>query len=68
MINFKDKMVSIHHKSIEVQVDGKFVPVSEDMLKTQSRVRTLPLVEELLLVEKEKPSKAQQSESGAREA
>lgn len=56
-INFKDKMVSINHKIIEVQVDGKFVPVGEDVLKTKSSVRTLqllPVVEELLLAEKEK--------------
>lgn len=56
-INFKDKMVSINHKIIEVEVDGKFMPVGEDVLKTKSSVRTLPLlpvVEELLLAEKEK--------------
>lgn len=56
-VNFKDKMVSINHKIIEVQVDGKFVPVGEDVLKTKSSVRTLPLIpamEELLLAEKEK--------------
>ena len=49
-INFKGKMVSINHKIIEVEVDGKFMPVGEDVLKTKSNVRTLPL----LLAEKEK--------------
>lgn len=56
-INFKDKLVSINHKIIEVEVNGKFVPVGEDVLKTKSSIRTLPLlpvVEELLLAEKEK--------------
>lgn len=56
-INFKDKLILINHKVIEVEVDGKFVPVGEDVLKTKSSIRTLPLlpvVEELLLDEKEK--------------
>lgn len=56
-VNFKDKLVSINHKIIEVEVDGKFMPVGEDVLKTKSSIRTLPLlpvVEELLLEEKEK--------------
>ena len=49
-VNFKDK-------TIEAKVDGKFVPVGEDVLKTKSSIRTLPLlpvIEELLLQEKEK--------------
>lgn len=56
-INFKDKVIAINHKVIEVEVDGKFIPVGEDVLKTKSSIRTLPLlpvVEELLLAEKEK--------------
>lgn len=51
-INFKDKAITINHKAIEVEVDGKFIPVGEDVLKTKSSIRTLPLlpvVEELLL-------------------
>ena len=39
-----------------MNVDGKFVPVGEDVLKTKSSFRTLPLipaVEKLLLAEKE---------------
>lgn len=46
-----------NHKVIEAEVDGKFIPVGEDVLKTKSSFRTLPLipaVEKLLLEEKEK--------------
>lgn len=56
-INFEKKTISINHKVIEAEVDGKFVPVGEDVLKTKSSFRTLPLipaVEKLLLEEKEK--------------
>lgn len=56
-INFKDKTISIRHKVIEDLVDGHYVPVGEDVLKTKSSFRTLPLipmVEELLLQEKQK--------------
>lgn len=56
-INFEKKTISINHKVIEAEVDGKFVPVGEDVLKTKPSFRTLPLipaVEKLLLEEKEK--------------
>ena len=56
-INFKGKSVSVCHKVIEVERDGKFIPIGEDVLKTKSSFRTLPLipvVEQLLLAEKEK--------------
>lgn len=56
-INFSKKTISISHKVIEKEVNGKFVPVGEDVLKTKSSFRTLPLipaVEKLLLDEKEK--------------
>ena len=56
-INFAEKSISINHKVIEVEVDGKFVPYGEDVLKTKASVRTLPLlpvIERLLLAEKEK--------------
>lgn len=56
-INFKEKSLSVCHKVIEVEQDGKFVPMGEDVLKTKSSFRTLPLipiVEQLLLAEKEK--------------
>lgn len=56
-IDFTRKTISISHKVIEAEVDGKFVPVGEDVLKTKSSFRTLPLipaVEKLLLEEKEK--------------
>lgn len=56
-IDFKNKTISIRHKVTEELVDGHYVPVGEDVLKTKSSFRTLPLipvVEELLLEEKEK--------------
>ena len=55
-VDFEKKTISISHKVIEMNVDGKFVPVGEDVLKTKSSFRTLPLipvVENLLLAEKE---------------
>ena len=58
--DFEKKTISISHKVIEMNVDGKFVPVGEDVLKTKSSFRTLPLipaVEKLLLAEKEKQTK-----------
>lgn len=45
------------HKVIEVEQDGRFIPVGDDVLKTKSSFHTLPLipvVEQLLLAEKEK--------------
>ena len=56
-INLEQKTISIKHKVIEETVDGKSVAVGEDVLKTKSSFRTLPLlpsVEKLLLAEKEK--------------
>ena len=56
-IDLEKKTISISHKVIEAEVDGKFVPKGEDVLKTKSSFRTLPLipaVETLLLEEKEK--------------
>ena len=56
-ISFQNKTISIKHKVIEDEVDGKFVTIGEDVLKTKSSFRTLPLlptVERLLLAEKEK--------------
>lgn len=59
-IDFDKKTISISHKVIEANVNGKYVPVGEDVLKTKSSFRTLPLipaVEELLLAEKERQVK-----------
>ncbi|MDR1769529.1 MAG: site-specific integrase, partial [Hungatella sp.] len=56
-INLEQKTISIKHKVIEDMVDGKSIAVGEDVLKTKSSFRTLPLlptVEKLLLAEKEK--------------
>lgn len=53
-IDFKNNAISIRHKVVEVEVDGKFVPVGEDVLKTKSSFRTLPLIPEVknLLIQK----------------
>ena len=59
-IDFERKTISISHKVIETSVDGKYVPVGEDVLKTKSSFRTLPLIpaiEDLLMAEKEKQTK-----------
>ncbi len=59
-IDFERKTISVCHKVIEVEVDGKFVPMGEDVLKTKSSFRTLPLipaVETLLLAEKDRQEK-----------
>ncbi len=59
-IDFEKKTISISHKVIEANVDGKFVPVGEDVLKTKSSFRTLPLIpviEDLLKAEREKQAK-----------
>lgn len=56
-VSLQNKTLSISHKVIEAEVDGKVVPLGEDVLKTKSSFRTLPLipaVETLLLQEKEK--------------
>lgn len=56
-IDLEHKTISISHKVIEAEVGGKFIPVGEDVLKTKSSFRTLPLipaVEKLILAEKEK--------------
>lgn len=41
-IDMEHKTISISHKVIEAEVDGKFVPMGEDVLKTKSSFRTLP--------------------------
>lgn len=56
-VDFEQNTISVRHKVVEVEVDGKFIPVGEDVLKTKSSFRTLPLIPEvknLLIKEKEK--------------
>jgi len=50
-IDFKDKTISVRHKVVELTEGGKSVLQGEDVLKTKSSVRTLPLlpaIEDLL--------------------
>ena len=56
-INFKDKTISIRHKVVELTEGGKSILHGEDVLKTKSSVRTLPLlpvIEDLLRREKQR--------------
>ena len=56
-VNFQDKTLAINHKIIEAKVDGKFVPMGEDVLKNKASIRMLlllPVIEKLLLQQKEK--------------
>lgn len=56
-VDFTQKTISIRHKVIEAEIDGKYIPIGEDVLKTKSSFRTLPLIPEIeqrLLKEKEK--------------
>jgi len=46
-IDFENKTISVNHKVVELDVDGEFIPVGLDTLKTASSHRTLPLVEEI---------------------
>ena len=67
-VDFEKKTLSISHKVIEMSVDGKFVPVGEDVLKTKSSFRTLPLIpviEDLLLAQKERQKKNRQLFKGS---
>lgn len=41
-IDLEKKTLSVSHKVIEAEVDGKYIPVGEDVLKTKSSFRTLP--------------------------
>ena len=56
-IDFDKKTITVNHKVVELEVDGAFIPVGLDCLKTASSYRTLPLIPEVekrLLKEKEK--------------
>ena len=59
-VDFEKKTISISHKVIEANVDGKFMLLGEDVPKTKFSFRTLPLipvVETLLLGAKERQEK-----------
>ena len=43
-VDFDRKTISIDHKVIETDADGKSVIIAEDVLKTKSSIRTLPLL------------------------
>ena len=51
--NFEDKTITIKHKAIETRKDNKRVILLKDKTKNQSSYRTLPLVEEIIVLLKE---------------
>lgn len=56
-VDFENGTVHINHKVIEVKENGKFVPRGEDSLKTNSSVRSFPMipaVEKKLLEQKQR--------------
>lgn len=56
-MDFENGKIHITHKVIEVKEDGKFVAKGEDVLKTKSSIRSLPMipaVEKKLLEQKER--------------
>ena len=67
-INFEEKTISIRHKVIETTEGGETHIVGEDVLKTKSSIRTLPLlptIETMLLHEKERQETFQNLFRGA---
>ncbi|MBQ6213514.1 MAG: tyrosine-type recombinase/integrase [Ruminococcus sp.] len=46
-IDFRTKTISISHKVIEANVDGKYQAKGFDRMKNQSSNRTLPLIEDV---------------------
>ena len=51
--NFEDKTITIKHKAIETRKDNKRVILLKDKTKNQSSYRTLPLVDEIIVLLKE---------------
>ena len=48
--NFEDKTITIKHKAIETRKDNKRVILLKDKTKNQSSYRTLPLVDEIIVL------------------
>lgn len=48
--NFEDKTITIKHKSIETRKDNKRVILLKDKTKNQSSYRTLPLVDDIIVL------------------
>ena len=46
-IDFQTKTISISHKVVEANINGKFQPKGFDRMKNQSSNRTLPLIEDV---------------------
>ena len=51
--NFEDKTITIKHKAIETRKDNKRVILLKDKTKNQSSYRTLPLVDDIIVLLKE---------------
>ena len=48
--NFEDKTITIKHKAIETRKDNKRVILLKDKTKNQSSYRTLPLVDDIIVL------------------
>ena len=48
--NFEDKTITIKHKAIETRKDNKRVILLKDKTKNQSSYRTLPLVDDIIIL------------------
>lgn len=55
--NFEDKTITIKHKTIEIRKDNKRVILLKDKTKNQSSYRTLPLVDDIIVLLKEHKNK-----------
>lgn len=51
--NFEDKTITIKHKAIETRKDNRRVILLKDKTKNQSSYRTLPLVDDIIVLLKE---------------
>lgn len=51
--NFQEKIITIRHKAIETRKDNKRIVILKDKTKNKSSYRTLPLVEEIIILLKE---------------
>ena len=60
--NFEDKTITIKHKAIEARKDNKRVILLKDKTKNQSSYRTLPLVDEIIVLLKEHKKQIDENE------
>lgn len=59
--NFEDKTITIKHKAIETRKDNKRVILLKDKTKNQSSYRSLPLVDEVIVLLKEQKKQIEEN-------